>query len=564
MATVTSRLRAVTSVTRSRKTPHPQTVAHVPGLTRLPIRAVLVAICLAGGSASCEPLAFDLVVYGATASGSIAAIAAAKEGVRVALVEPGQHPGGMVSGGLSRTDMDRQDNVIGGLTRKFFESLGHHYNKPIAWTFEPKVAENQFRERLEQAKVKTYFGSGLAGIAKNGARITRLRTENGIELEAAVFIDSSYEGDLMKAAGVSYAVGREGRSRYGESLAGRQDFLPGSHQFHFPVLSRGSDGQLLQGVIAQEKSGQLGEGDGKFQSYCFRLCLTNVPDNRLPIEPPPGYSASRYQLVKNYLASGKGDLALHDFMGLSPLPNGKADVNSNGPVSTDLLGASWEYPDAGQARRRQIWNEHLHWAQGLVYFLQHDESVPPALRAEALNWGLPKDEFPETGHWPHQLYVREGRRMIGEYVMTQQDLQENRRKYDSIGMGAYNIDIREVQWVAHKVYRFPDASDEVFTEGYISVPVQPYEIPYRALLPRQQECENLLVTSCISASTVAYGSFRMEPQYMIAGHSAGVAAALAVRSRNLVHRIDLRELQRCLREQGQILSLNEVQKVVTK
>jgi hypothetical protein len=223
-------------------------------------------------------------------------------------------------------------------------------------------------------------------------------------------------------------------------------------------------------------------------------------------------------------------------------------------VSTDLLGASWEYPEASYERRKQIWNEHLTWAQGLMYFLGNDASVPESLRTEARHWKLPKDEFPDTGHWPHQLYIREGRRMLGEYVLTQHDLQEYRQKYDAIGMAGYNIDIREVQWVIHKVYHFPNVVDQVFTEGYLSMPLEPWQIPYRALLPRQEQCSNLLVTATISASTIAYASFRMEANYMIAGESAGVAAALAVKSNRPVHKIDIAALQGELRDRKQVLS----------
>jgi hypothetical protein len=231
------------------------------------------------------------------------------------------------------------------------------------------------------------------------------------------------------------------------------------------------------------------------------------------------------------------------------------DANSSGAVSTNLPGASVEYPEASHERRRQIRDEHLTWAQGLLYYVQNDPEVPPPIQAEARRWGLARDEFTDTAHWPHQLYVREARRMLGEHVLTQRDLQEFRRKYDSIGMGGYNIDVREVQWVAYRVFRFPEVRDEVLMEGYLSQPVEPYEIPYRSLLPRQEQADNLLVSSAISASSVAYASFRMEPQYMIAGHSAGVAAALAARTGAALHRLDLAALQRRLTEQRQILSL---------
>jgi hypothetical protein len=360
----------------------------------------------------------------------------------------------------------------------------------------------------------------------------------------------------MKAAGVSYTVGREGREQYGELLAGRQDILPGRHQFAFPVSAGVESGSkdLLPYVVPQEKVAGTGKGDGRFQSYCFRICLTDQAANRLPIAAPPGYDPRRYLLVRRYLESGKGALGLRDFLGIVRIPNGKCDVNSTGPVSTDLPGASWEYPEASTARRREIREEHLSWARGLLYFLANEACVPEPIRTEMQRWGLPKDEFADSDHWPRQLYVREGRRMLGEYVLTQHDLEESREKYDSIGMSGYNIDIREVEWIAHKVYIFPRVLDQVFTEGYLSMPVEPWEISYRALLPRQQQCSNLLVTACISASTIAYASFRMEPNYMVAGESAGIAAALAVRQGRPIHQLDLAALQKELRRRGQIVT----------
>lgn len=503
---------------------------------------------------------FDIVVYGATASGVMAAVSAAREGMRVALIEPSMHVGGMVSGGLSNSDIDRQQQLIGGLAREFFVSAGKHYDQPVAWAFEPHIAEASLRVMLENARVVTFFHCRLAEIRKSGSRLSLIRMSDGREFSAIVFIDSSYEGDLMKLAGVSYVIGREGRAQYGESLAGRQDLLPGHHQFKFPVSADTAGGGLLPLVVPESKVGQIGAADGKFQSYCFRLCLTDDPVDRLPVERPKGYDPERYVLVRRYLESAKGALALGDFLGIIRIPNGKADVNSTGPVSTDLLGASWAYPESGYARREQIWNEHLTWAQGLIYFLQNDANVPGAIKIEIRKWGLPKDEFADAGHWPNQLYVREGRRMLGEYVLTQHDLEQYREKYDSIGMAGYNIDIREVEWLAHKVYLFPDVIDQVLTEGYLSMPVQPWQIPYRSLLPRQQDCSNLLVTVCISASTIAYGSFRMEANYMIAGQSAGVSAALAVRAKRQVHQVDILALQHALRRQGQILTPDDVQR----
>ncbi len=521
--------------------------------------ALLIGIIAYCASAASQPEKFDVVVYGATAGGTMAAIAAAREGMHVALLEPGSHVGGMLSGGLSNSDVDNQQQLIGGLSRTFFIAAGAHYHQPIAWAFEPHVAEEILRNMLQTARVSTFFHARLAGAEKNGSVITRIRVESGVEFAASVFIDSSYEGDLMKAAGVSYIVGREGRNRYNESLAGRQDLLPGRHQFRFAVSADASNGGLLPLVVPEDKVAQVGEGDGRFQSYCFRLCLTDDPANRLPLGRPDGYNPGRYILARRYLESAKGRLSLADFIGLVRIPNGKSDINSTGPVSTDLLGASWEYPEASYARREQIWDEHLTWAQGLIYFLQNDPAVPESIRDEANRWGLAKDEFLDTNHWPHQLYIREGRRMLGEYVLTQHDLENHREKYDSIGMAGYNIDIREVEWLTHKVYVFPNVINQVFTEGYLSMPVEPWQVPYRALLPVQQECSNLFVIICISASTVAYGAFRMEANYMIVGQSAGTAAALAIKNKRPVHQIDITGLQAQLRARGQILSPSDIQ-----
>jgi len=514
---------------------------------------VFARVCIA------ETQSFDVVVYGATASGVMAAIGAAQEGMRVALIEPRRHVGGMLSGGLSNSDVDNQEQLIGGLARSFFVSAGQRYHRPIAWAFEPHVAEEILTGMLSDANIKTYFDCRISGAVKNGSRLMSIEMSNGRRFSASVFIDSSYEGDLMKVAGISYAVGREGRERYGEYLAGRQDILPGRHQFSFPVSAESPGGGLIPLIVPHDKVAQIGKGDGRFQSYCYRLCMTNNPANRLPVELPNGYDPARYVLARRYLEAAKGALSLKDFLGIVPIPNGKADINSTGPVSTDLLGASWPYPEATYERRQQIWDEHLTWAQGLIYFLQNDPSVPVRIRTEMQAWGLPKDEFPDTNHWPNQLYVREGRRMLGEYVLTQHDLQEFREKYDSIGMAGYNIDIREVEWLAHPVYVYPNVVNQVFTEGYLSMPVRPWQIPYRALLPRQEQCSNLLVTVCISASTVAYASFRMEANYMIVGQSAGVAAALAIKTRRQLHQLDLVSLQQVLRSARQVLSVSDIQ-----
>ncbi len=520
-----------------------------------PLLLALLTLVPDGASARTR----DVLVYGGTAGGAAAAVAAARAGRDVVLLEPGRHIGGMLSGGLGRTDMDRQQHVIGGMARQFFVEAGQRYGEPIAWTFEPSVAEGILRGWLEDAGVEVLFEHRLDTVTMEASRIIGITTLNGAEFQAKVFIDSSYEGDLMARAGVSYTVGREGRDRYGESLAGRREIQPGNHQLRgAPVSPYDDDGNLLPYVVPDTDLGEVGSADRKVQAYCFRLCLTDVEENRIPITRPEDYDPTRYELLKRYIRSLSVFAEMPRLMAPSPMPNGKTDLNSGPAVSTNLLGASWEYPEASYERREQIWQEHLSWTHGLLYFMGNDPSVPEDIRTEVRRWGLTRDEFTDTGGWPHQLYVREARRMLGEYVMTQHDLETRRTKYDSIGMGGYNMDVREVQWVAHTVYRFPMPTEEVLMEGYITVPVEPYQIPYRSLLPRVDEAENLLVTSCVSASHMAYSSIRMEPQYVILGHAAGVAAALAVESEVAVHRVDLERLQGRLREQGQILSLEEL------
>jgi hypothetical protein len=502
---------------------------------------------------------FDVVVYGATAGGAMAAIAAGQMGMRVALVDPGAHVGGMVSGGLSHSDVDRQEKLIGGLALQFFHRVATHYALPNGWSFEPHVAEEIFRSMLKDAHVQLFPGEQIGGVDRRGATIVVLRTIDGRAFHGRAFIDSSYEGDLMKDAGVSYTVGREGQQKYDESLAGRMDLLPGVHQFATPLLSHGliaddlAPDSVMPRITRQKDLAPTGSGDGRFQSYCFRLILTDNPSDRIAITAPPGYKPEQYELLKRYIRSNPS-LKLGGILGINRIPNGKADANSNGPISLDFLGANLEYPDGTHEVRKEVAQAHLRWAQGLLYFLQNDSSVPPSIQEPVRQWGLPKDEFEDTGHWPYQLYVREGRRMLGEYILTQADLQGSRSKPDAIGVAGYNIDVREVQWLSHAVYLFPAVENRVFTEGYLSQPVDPWQIPYRALLPKEKQASNLIVTSCISASTIAYASFRVEPTYMVAGESAGIAAALSIKTKTNIHHLDISQLQKTLRSRGQILS----------
>lgn len=507
--------------------------------------------------------AWDVAVYGATAGGVMAAIAAAGSGARTVLLEPSAHVGGMISGGLGKTDMERQERVIGGLARRFFERVGAHYGQAIAWRFEPHVAEQVLGEWLDAAGVEMRFGAVLRDVERADGRIraVRLGSDGSVgsveSVEPAVFVDGSYEGDLLAAAGITYATGREGRSLHGESLAGRRELLPDPHQFRAAVRLDEA-GALARYIQPLDSIGLPGEGDGKVQSYCYRICLASDPAGSEPVPAPAGYEPEQYSAVAAYLAALGDRATVRDVLGIGELPNGKTDINSRGPISTNLLGASWAYVEADRETRASIAREHQDWAQGLIYFLGHDRSVPAAIQRAVSRYGLPRDEFTDTDGWPHQLYIREARRIQGEYVMTQRDLTAERRKPDSVGMGGYNIDIREVQWVSCPVSRFPDVADEILQEGYLSVPVEPYQIPYRALLPRREECTNLLVSTCVSASHVSLSSFRLEPQYMIAGQAAGTAAALASLRAGAdgdVHEVDVEVLQDRLRRDGAILRL---------
>lgn len=504
----------------------------------------------------------DVIVYGGTAGGVIAAIAAGREGASTLLVEPGQHLGGMVTGGLSHTDYgDRA--VIGGLALELYERVAKVYEKPLFfWRGpEPTKGEKILCDWLKEERVKVRFGDRVKAIHKAGKEIKSIELMSGAVLAANVFIDASYEGDLMARAGVNYAVGREGIRQYGESWAGRQPFYPDKHNFPLPVspFENGKNGKLLPLINSRAQAG-FGEGDSAVQAYCFRLLMTNRPENRIPVARPVGYDSTRYELLRRYLKV-RQPKNLSETGVMKPtinLPNGKAEINSAGPISTNLYdGSNWAYPDADYPLRDKIWNDHLLYTQGLLYFIGNDPAVPEAIRREAQQWGLCKDEFADTGHWPHQLYIRVARRMKGEYVLTQHDLEKDTVKYDAIAMGSYNIDVRHTQRTYHQVSRFPELQAETINEGYLSIPVAPYEIPYRSIVPQFEKCSNLLVPVCLSASNIAYASVRMEPQFMTIGHASGVAAALASKHKVAVQRVDLTVLQSKLLAQKQVLSFEK-------
>jgi hypothetical protein len=522
------------------------------------------ALCLSLQTALARD--WDVVIYGGTPSGIIAGVAAAREGESVVIIEPTRWIGGMITGGLASTDIGRE-STIGGYTREFFTRAAARYEGKFLWYAEPHVNMETFEAMLREAKVEVVKGQRLKSVSKTGARITGLTTENGESYAGKEFIDATYEGDLMARAGVSYIVGREGRDTYGEPLAGIQP-MPirprthevmgsvcsciggtGPHYIHgtpLPIVARDAEGRLLFGV--QELKGDAGNGDGLTQSYNFRIVVTQSPDLRVPFPKPAHYNPAHYELLLR-LIQAYPEIHFGRLVHLGKIANGKYDLNAQGLFSTDYPGANTKYPDGDFATRDRIWQDHIDYTQGFLWFLGHDPRVPVGLRAESNSWGLCRDEFADNDHWPYALYVREARRMKGEYIMVQRDCQTELTKPDSVGMGSFVIDCHIVQRVAT-----PEGT--VTDEGsFPDAPARPYQIPYRSLTPRKAECENLLVPVCLSASHVACCSLRMEPVYMALGQASGLAAAAAIKSQTAVQAIDVPSLQKRLLAQKAVLSL---------
>jgi hypothetical protein len=482
----------------------------------------------------------------------------------------------MSSGGLGWTDFGNKA-IIGGMSLDFYKRVGRQYGKNEAhWTFEPHVAEKVFRDLVAEGEVDVLFEHRLVRSsvkpAMRGARITTMALEHAppqpsgapapsaapgspqVVVEAKVFLDCSYEGDLMAAAGVSYHVGRESVDTYGEPLNGIRANTP-KHQFLGPVdpyVKPGDPSSGLLPLVQEGDGGTPGAGDHRVQTYNFRLCLTRESANRLPIEPPAGYDPKRYELLARHVQSLEKTGNLDKLSGKAPLlkidmvtPR-KTDINNNGAVSTDYIGMNYEYPDGDYATRGRIWNEHLQYTQGLLYFLATEPRVPEHIRKETASWGLCKDEFQDAGGWPHQMYVREARRMVGPYVITQADCEHKKVAEDPVGMGAYNMDSHNCQRIVQ--------NGVARNEGDVQVsPSGPYPVSYRALTPKKGECENLLVPVCFSSSHIAYGSARMEPVFMVLAESAVYAACQALDGDKAVQDVDYAALRKKLLASKQVL-----------
>ncbi|MET4543609.1 ribulose 1,5-bisphosphate synthetase/thiazole synthase [Pedobacter africanus] len=484
---------------------------------------------------------YDICVYGGTSSGVIAAYTAAKLGKSVLLIEPGKNLGGMSSGGLGLTDIGNK-YAISGLALDFYRRIGLHYGKFEQWIFEPHVAENLFLDYIKRAKVEVLYENRLTGLTKNGKLITEITLENtrnarpGKRIRAKMFIDCSYEGDLMAKAGVSYVVGREANEQYKETFNGVQ--LMTGHQLPDGIDPYKTPGDASSGLLWGIQPGVLekdGSGDKKVQAYNFRICLTNNKNNLVPITKPENYQPERYELLLRQMGKRPWK-SLQDGFIWSGMPNGKTDINNRNGFSTDMIGMNWEYPDASYKRRAEIWKAHVDYTKGLLYFVGNDPRVAEHIRAEIKQWGYPKDEYTSNGNWSHQLYIREARRMVGSLVMTQHHCQGKELVNDGVGTAAYTMD-------SHNCNRLV-VNGMVKNEGNVEEGgFGPYPISYRAIVPKANEVSNLLVPVCLSASHIAYGSIRMEPVFMVLGQSAAVAAAQAIDQKQTVQQVDVAGVQ---------------------
>ena len=496
----------------------------------------------------------DVCIYGGNSAGIAAAVQLHRMGKTAIILEPGGYLGGLTAGGLGMTDIGHK-SAIGGIAREFYGRIGKKYGMAgEEWRFEPHIAEQVFGDLVKEAHVPVYFRQFLKSVEKRRGRITAITLESGLTVRASVFIDATYEGDLMARAGVSYHVGREANHVYNETLDGVQ--VHKTHQFDLPVDPYIAEGDPKSGLLPGITSGPIpatGGGDDRVQAYNFRLALTNDPANRIPFAKPDGYDPKEYVVLARYLKAGwpesevfrKFD-SIHNSASKEGSGYLKVDKNNHGATSTDFIGRNHNYPEADYATRERIFQEHVLYTQGLMWFMGNDPAVPLAIRTRWGTWGLCKDEFPETGGWSHQLYVREARRMISDYVMTERNCRGEEVVPDAIGLAAYQMD-------SHNCQRFVQ-DGHVRNEGDVQTGnVPPYPISFRALVPKKAQCENLIVPVCLSASHIAYGSIRMEPVFMTLGQSAATIAAMAMDQKSAVQDVPYEALKARLLHDKQVL-----------
>jgi FAD dependent oxidoreductase len=534
---------------------------------RLILTSAFLTLMLSPGMATAADVhEADIVVYGDASGGVVAAVQATRMGKSAILVSQYGHLGGLTSSGLGWSDIG-SDAILGGLSREFYHQLYLHYQKPEAWThqkradfknegqgvpalnektelastFEPKVAEALFDAMIKEAGVKIINGrlDLKSGVVKDGKRITQIRLEDGTAIKGKMFIDASYEGDLLPLAGVSYAIGRESNAEFNEVGNGntgvaKKNQLPNGID---PYLTKGDPASGLLPGVNPVLGGEKGDADHRLQAYCYRMCLTNAPDNRITIGKPEGYNEADYELLFRAIEAGqKGG-----FFKTSPLPNSKTDSNNTGGISTDFIGMNygddWNWATLNHEEREKLAAKHRDWQLGLVWTVQNHPRIPEAIRKSYGAWGLPKDEFADNGHWPYNLYVREARRMRSDIVMTEAHCKNQTAVVDPIGMGAYALDSHNTQRVVH--------NGMVKNEGDIQTHIggKPYGISYRSIVPKAGECENLLVPWALSASHIAFGSIRMEPVFMVLSQSAATAAAMAIEDGTSVQQVPYEKLR---------------------
>ena len=521
----------------------------------------------------------DIIVYGATSAGVTAAVQARRMGKSVIIVEPHTHIGGLTTGGLGATDIGNKD-VIGGLSREFYQQVAQHYQKDESWvhetrehffenrskrtkedeifgaqgsmwTFEPKVASAIFEQFLTAQKIPVHKNEQLKKVIKEGAKITSIETSNGNSYQGKMFIDATYEGDLMAKAGVSYHVGREANATYNETLNGIRDKTPKNQLFGSidPYKTPGDPSSGLVPLIQEGDGGTPGEGDHRVQAYNFRLCFTNVPENRLELKPPADYDPFRYELAARRaerILEADAEPRMKQFCNPVWMPNGKTDINNSQGISTDFIGANYEYPDGDFKTRAEIWQAHEDYVRGFWYFMSTSPRIPDYLREQFLSFGPCRDEFLATDGWPAQLYVREARRMISDYVMTEHNCRRKEFVPDPVGMAAYGMDSHNCQRIVK--------NGIARNEGDVQVHgLKPYSISYRSIIPKKEECENLSVPVCVSASHIAFGSIRMEPVFMVLGQSSATAACLAIDQSSTLQDLDYSKLRTQLLADGQVL-----------
>lgn len=531
------------------------------------VLAALVNLPLAH-SADSMPV-YDLVVYGDSSAAVTAAIQAKRMGLNVVLVNPTNFPGGMSASGLGATDFLGKRGTFGGIASEFYDAIAAAYGAEFVRSFEPHVGQQVFSQMIASADVTVDFNEQLdrspgKGVTMKGQRIEAITMLSGKTYHGKMFIDATYVGDLMAAAGVSYTVGREAESVYNEDLAGvrRGDTKPRVHytqrdKDHFtkkvdPFVVPGDKNSGLLPLIFQIDELRNGQGDKKIQAFNYRVCLTSDPSHRIPIDKPDGYRELDHELLLRNFEAGDGRLPAL----IEPLAGSgsKVDWNSMHAVGSDFAGANWDYPEASYDRRREIEKEHEIYIRGFLWTLANNPRVPEAIRKKVAVYGLPKDEFTNNGGWPWMIYIREARRMVSDYVMTQHDCEGKQSAEDPVGLGSFGMD-------SHVVQHFVTESGHANSDGVIwRVPPKPYGISFRAMIPKKGECENLVVPICLSASHVAFGSIRMEPVYMTLGQSAAIAAGTSLRNNSAVQDLPYPALQEQLRTAGQILDAAEAKK----